>query len=222
MRETVMTQPTQPFSPPNAVTEPHLQADTDLFNAIVDRSAVRCRLKHPIDNSTIEVLETANSKIAYPWNPSLPESADFFNYLETGSPLDAFDAAEIDSQANRFFSQLDQLWDNSLQTVLARKFASVPQEILRTIAQQAAQLSRQGDQLVDQLAQCVQAALPQWGLEDLQVLSRPLAYAMRGDAPESPLLSRDWQTLSTTEQAKLSLTIARYAIDELQRSGESR
>jgi hypothetical protein len=225
MRETVMTQSAKPLSPPKAVTEPRLQADTDLFNAIVDREAVRCAIKHPIDSSTIEVLETANSKIAYPWNPGLPESADFFNHLATASPLDAFDANEIDSQADRFFSQLDQLWDNSLQTVLARKFASVPQEILRTIAQQAENLSRQGDQLVDQLAQCVQAAMPQWALEDLQVLSRPLAYAMRGTAPElptdSPLANRDWQTLSTTEQAKLSLTIARYAIDELARSDES-
>jgi hypothetical protein len=220
MRETVMTQPANHTSNPKALATHIVQADTDLFNAIVDREAVRCHLKHPIDTSTIEVMETANSKIAYPWNPSLPESADFFNHVDAASPLDAFTDAEIDQRANSFFSQLDQLWDNSLHSVLARKFASVPQDIRRTIAQQAEQLLTQGDQLVDQLAQCVQAALPQWALEDLQVLSRPLAYAMRGDAPESPLLTRDWQTLSATEQAKLSLSIARYAIDELQKTSE--
>jgi hypothetical protein len=218
MRETVMTQPANHTSTPKALATHIVQADTDLFNAIVDREAVRCNLKHPIDTSTIEVIETAHSKIAYPWNPSLPESADFFNHVATASPIDAFTDAEIDQQASSFFSQLDQLWDNSLHTILARKFASVPQDIRRTIVQQAEQLLTQGDQLVDQLAQCVQAALPQWALEDLQVLSRPLAYAMRGDVAESPLLSRDWQTLSATEQAKLSLSIARYAIDELQKT----
>lgn len=215
-----MTQPANHASNPNTVADHSVQADTDLFNAIVDRDAVRCQLKHPIDTSTIEVMETANSKIAYPWNPSLPESADFFNHVDAASPLDAFTDAEIDQRANRFFSQLDQLWDNSLHSVLARKFASVPQDVLRTIAQQASQLLHQGDQLVDQLAQCVQAALPQWGLEDLQVLSRPMAFAMRGEADLSPLLTRDWQTLSSTEQAKLSLAIARYAIDELQKTSE--
>ncbi len=217
-----MTQPANHTSNPRTWAANIVQADTDLFNAIVDRDAVRCDLKHPIDTSTIEVMETASSKISYPWNPSLPESADFFNHVAATSPLDAFTDTEIDQRASGFFSQLDQLWDNSLHTVLARKFASVPQDIRRTIAQQAELLLTQGDQLVDQLAQCVQAALPQWGLEDLQVLSRPLAFAMRGETTESPLLSRDWQTLSATEQAKLSLVIARYAIDELQKtSGQS-
>jgi hypothetical protein len=202
----------------NNVPNP-LQADTDLFNAIVDREAVRCAIKHPIDRSTISVIETANSKIAYPWNPSLPESEAFFNNLvDSGEPLDAFTAAEIDQQAQGFFSQLDQLWDDSLATVLARKFATVPQTVLQTIAANAAQLLNQGDQLVDQLAQCVQSALPHWAIEDLQVLSRPMAFAMRGEVTESPLLNRDWQTLSATEQAKLSLTIARYAIDELNKT----
>jgi hypothetical protein len=196
-----------------------IQADTDLFNAIVDRDAVRCAIKHPIDSSTISVVETAHSKIAYPWNPGLPESEAFFNNLvDHGSPLDAFSDAEIDQQAQGFFQQLDQLWGDSLSTVLARKFATVPQAVLQAIATNASALLNQGDQLVDQLAQCVQAALPHWAIEDLQVLSRPMAFAMRGEVTESPLLNRDWQTLSATEQAKLSLTIARYAIDELNKT----
>jgi hypothetical protein len=224
MRETVMTQPTQPImptpvNPTPANLTPANQVDTDLFNAIVDREAVRCAIKHPIDRSTISVSEIAQSKIAYPWNPGLPESEAFFsNLIDSGSPLDAFTDTEIDQQAQGFFSQLDQLWDNSLAAVLARKFATVPQDVLRSIATNATQLLNQGDQLVDQLAQCVQAALPQWAIEDLQVLSRPMAFAMRGEVTESPLLNRDWQTLSSTEQAKLSLTIARYAIDELNKT----
>ncbi|MBE9028266.1 hypothetical protein IQ266_00665 [filamentous cyanobacterium LEGE 11480] len=212
-----MTQHSNQYSNPESVPDNVVQAESDLFNAIVNRDDVRCEIKHPIDASTIEIAEIADSKIAYPWNPVLPESSNFFNYLDidADTPLNAFDDAEIEQQSSNFFNQLDQLWDSTVQTALTRKFASVPQQILNSIAAQAEQLLNQGDNLADQLANCVQSALPNWAIEDLQVLARPMAYAMRGDTQTSPLLNRDWQTLSATEQAKLSLTIARYAIDEL-------
>ncbi len=196
------------------------QTEADLFSAIIRRDEVHCRIQQPIERSTVTIGETAHSKIAYPWDPSLPESADFFNHLDAASPLNNLEAADIDQQANRFFDQLDQLWDKSLDTVLARKFASVPQTILAAIAQQATQLLHQGDDLIDQLAQCAHSAMPQWAIEDLQVLARPMAYAMRGENQSAALLQRDWQTLSTIEQAKLSLAIARYAIAELNQAPE--
>lgn len=191
------------------------QAEADLFSAIVNQDDLRWPIQQAIDASTIRLTETPHGKISYPWDPSLPESCDFFNHLDATSPLNAFAEADIDQQAISFFNQLDQLWDVSLEAVLARKFATVPQAILSTIAQQAEQLQQQGANLIDQLAQCVQSALPQWEIEDLQVLARPLACAMRGAGQDVVLLKRDWQTLSATEQAKLSLAIARYAIDEL-------
>jgi hypothetical protein len=208
-----MTQSANSSSQPAA--DAARQTDSDLFNAIVNCDDVRCDLRYPIDRSTIEVRDSANSKIAYPWNPTLPESADFFNQIEQPELLDAFDSSELNQQASQFFGALDQLWNDRWQDQLCRKFATVPQDLVATIAAQVEQLHTQGNQLLDQLALSVQAALPQWELEDLRVLSRPLAYAMRSEAPESPLLNRDWQTLSTTEQAKLSLLIARYAADQL-------
>jgi hypothetical protein len=208
-----MTQSANSSSQPGA--DAARQTDSDLFNAIVNCDDVRCDLRYPIDRSTIEVRDSANSKIAYPWNPTLPESADFFNQIEQPELLDAFDSSELNQQASQFFGALDQLWNDRWQDQLCRKFATVPQDLVATIAAQVEQLHTQGNQLLDQLALSVQAALPQWELEDLRVLSRPLAYAMRSEAPESPLLNRDWQTLSTTEQAKLSLLIARYAADQL-------
>ncbi|NJN49681.1 MAG: hypothetical protein HC805_07850 [Alkalinema sp. RL_2_19] len=213
-----MTQHADQYSNPEAVPDQITQLESELFNAIVNREDVRCEIKHPIDASTIEIAATADSKIVYPWNPSLPESGEFFNCLAAAAPLNAFDEGEIDQQANAFFNQLDQLWGNSVQTALTRKFASVPQTVLTTIATQAEQMLVQGDHLIDQLAHCVQAALPHWAIEDLQVLARPMVYAMRGDSPESTLIDRDWQTLSATEQAKLSLAIARYAVDELNKT----
>lgn len=200
---------------PRPPANPSVQTDSDLFNAIVNCEDVRCDLRYPIDRSTIEVRDSANSKIAYPWNPTLPESADFFNQIELPELLDAFDVSELDHQAHQLFATLDQLWNDRLQAQLHRKFATVPQDVLTTIAAQVEQLRDQGNQLLDQLALAVQAALPQWDLEDLRVLSRPLAYAMRSETLESPLLQRDWNSLSTTEQAKLSLVIARYAVDQL-------
>ncbi|MFM2432269.1 MAG: hypothetical protein RLZZ511_3483 [Cyanobacteriota bacterium] len=208
-----MTQSANSSSQPAA--DAARQTDSDLFNAIVNCDDVRCDLRYPIDRSTIEVRDSANSKIAYPWNPTLPESADFFNQIEQPELLDAFDSSELNQQASQFFGALDQLWNDRWQDQLCRKFATVPQDLVATIAAQVEQLHTKGNQLLDQLALSVQAALPQWELEDLRVLSRPLAYAMRSEAPESPLLNRDWQTLSTTEQAKLSLLIARYAADQL-------
>lgn len=222
IRATVMTHESNPttnskkFSPDKSI-----QAEADLFNAIIDGEGVRCELKQPIDASAIHVSEQSSSKIRYPWNPGQPESGDFFNYPLDDSPLHAFDASEVNQQAEHLFSQLDQLWDTSLQSVLKRKFNTVPQTVLATIAAQAETLFQTGDNLIDQLATCVQAAIPQWGVEDLQVLARPVAYAMRGETQESDLFKRNWQTLSATEQAKLSLMIANYAIQELSRSPQS-
>jgi hypothetical protein len=73
--------------------------------------------------------------------------------------------------------------------------------------------------------QCVQDALPNLAEDDLYVLARPLAYAMRGnDAPIESTLERvrsiEWDALSDVEQARLSLAIARFALAELEERRE--
>lgn len=190
------------------------QAEVDLFNALINSAEVSLDLRNPVDTSAIEIKETPNSKIAYPWNPAAVESGDFFNQIET-DVLHCFDDSEIEQQAADFFNGLNQIWEKSLQTTLARKFATVPQAILAQIADRAAQVAQTGNSLIDQLADCVQSVLPQWNVEDLQVLARPVAFAMRGDTVESPFMNRNWTDLSETEQAKLSITIARYALSQL-------
>ncbi len=217
---TTNSNPKQSHPIPSQFAEPQLAepAEADLFNALADSDDVRWELRHPIDESIVEVMERPSSKISYPWNPANPNSEAYFQQLDADSLLNSFAPNELDRQAHDFFNGLDQLWEKSLQTTLTRKFSTVPQAILAQIAQQASQVAQTSNSLIDQLAECVQAALPQWNLEDLQVLARPMAYAMRGEQPEAiaPSATKDWATLSATEQAKLSLTIARYALSQLE------
>ncbi|MCY7276196.1 MAG: hypothetical protein LH702_21280, partial [Phormidesmis sp. CAN_BIN44] len=106
-------------------------------------------------------------------------------------------------------------------TTLAQKFASVPQTLLAAIARQAQKVVETSNSLADQLVQCVQDVLPTWADDDLQVLARPLAYAMRSDGADvvdatvNSVRPIAWNDLSETEQARMSLAIARYAIDQL-------
>jgi hypothetical protein len=61
------------------------------------------------------------------------------------------------------------------------------------------------------MVQCVQELLPEWGEDVLQVWARPLASAMRGSEAE---IARpvEWDELSESERARLSLAVARYAL----------
>jgi hypothetical protein len=105
-----------------------------------------------------------------------------------------------------------------LQGLLAQKFAArVPQDILKTIAQKAYKTVTSPLPLAERLVNCVQDALPSWDMDDLLVLARPLAYAMRNAEANDPvaqqsMLSTQWSDLSEVEQARLSLVIAHYAL----------
>jgi len=125
---------------------------------------------------------------------------------------------------------LDAAWD-SLQpqelaavfpTNLFQQFASqVPSGWLQQIRQRASQAIAQGNSLADQLVYCVNDLLPSFMDEDLQVLARPFAYAMRS-GEEADLLDGtlqsvrrdDWEQLNDIEKARLSLAIARYILSE--------
>jgi hypothetical protein len=199
------------------------QVEQDLANALLqtDEVILRWEPTEPIDMAEVEVVENPHGKIPYPWNPADSASETFFAELEQSFSLDDWQDTEIAARSMAFFSHLDQLWStNSLQTMLAQKFAEMPQALLNAIAHQAQQIAEASNSLADQLVQCVQEILPAWADEDLQVLARPLAYAMRdeSDAIESTLKSIrpvEWTELSETEQAKMSLAVARYAIDQL-------
>lgn len=177
----------------------------------------------------MEELETEEA-ISYPFNPSDPETESYFEMLEQEVLETGWSMDDLTEQGQILSDRVEQLWSafptsiedlptEALSSILSQRFAArVPQQLLQNIAQRAQQVVSQNLSLADQLVQCVQDCLPNWGEDDLQVFARPLAFAMR--SPETEVLesalqsirSASWTDLSEIEQARLSLVIARYAI----------
>ncbi len=144
---------------------------------------------------------------------------------------------ELTSRSQEFYHHLDSLWarttiqDNHttkfltadhLQEILHSTFAAaVPPIWLETIAKKAANIFSSSQSTGEKLVECVQDVLPNWGIEDLLVLARPFAYAMRSSKQQNVLSlinnlnHQEWDNLSETEQAKYSLAIAYYALTQL-------
>lgn len=192
----------------------------------------------------LELLQVLLSDDAYPWTIE-PENAhqQYFEQLESTwtQDLSEDDNAAIASTGQEFFQQLDQAWANAdaallektqpvvsanpiatIQSVLTEQFQDrVPADLIQTLTQKAQHFASQPLSLAEQLVQSVQDVLPEWGVEDLQVLARPYAFAMRGpetDKLEVALRSvryAAWTELSGVEQARLSLAIARYTLSQM-------
>jgi len=131
--------------------------------------------------------------------------------------------SDVEAGYEAFSQILETMWTDAPLSACLQKFATrAPQRILSAIAHQAEAVVGSKISLSEQLVQCVQDLLPEWGVEDLNVLARPLAYAMRDT--QSDMLAttlqtvpdQDWETLSQLERARLTLAIARYAIDQAQ------
>ncbi|MEG4025669.1 MULTISPECIES: hypothetical protein [unclassified Microcoleus] len=171
----------------------------------------------------MELLTTiVQTDVAYPWNPAQLESESYLAALEQEFALsDSFSDSDIALKSQVLFAQLEQVWlTTALQKSLREKFARVPQDFLASIAQSVQNATVKYQSLADQMVECVLDILPQWGEEDLQVLARPLAYAMRDVDSEAGELvmatKRPWAQLSEIEQARVSLAVARYAISQLE------
>ncbi|CAA9364319.1 hypothetical protein AVDCRST_MAG84-3706 [uncultured Microcoleus sp.] len=170
----------------------------------------------------MELLATiVQTDVAYPWNPAQLESESYLAALEQEFALsDSFSDSDIAQKSQVLFAQLEQVWlATALQKSLREKFARVPQDFLARIAQSVQNATVKYQSLADQMVECVLDILPQWAEEDLQVLARPLAYAMRDVDSEGAELvmatRRPWAELSEIEQARVSLAVARYAISQL-------
>jgi len=184
------------------------------------------------DFSTVhsELLEALlqSEEIVYPWNPAEPEAEVYFSELEQDFEREGWLDGEINQRSQQLFSHLDACWTtipdaDELKASLFEKFATrIPQDWLEAIAQKAHQMASSSLSLADQLVECVQELLPNWAEEDLLVVARPFAYAMRGtpDAAVDNTLSTvkqpEWTKLSAREQAQLTMAIARYAIAQLE------
>jgi hypothetical protein len=193
------------------------QIENDLVQAHLDAEGI---VIHPnaTDAAMIQDQEIPTAKISYPWNPAEPEAEGFFNELEQEFSFDdLWQPEELTQRSQAFFSRLDELWNEvSLEKTLARQFAaSIPQDILAKIAQKAQQVISSSTSLRDQLVQCAQEICLNLAVEDLQTLARPYAFEMRSfDRDE---VQGNWQDLSEFQQARMAMSIARYAIHELQK-----
>lgn len=167
---------------------------------------------------------------AYPWEPQDPATESYYAALEAELPED-FSADNRET----FWSLLDAQWQKFDQPLnpaasavaLLEQFQSFPRQLLADIAARATQLAQNLTQeagaeaavatttLADHLVQCVQQAFPNWSVDDLYVLARPYAYAMRSTTA-APTPEGDWEQLSELEQVRLSLAVAKAALEQQQ------
>ncbi|MBE7382207.1 MAG: hypothetical protein F6J95_012450 [Leptolyngbya sp. SIO1E4] len=167
----------------------------------------------------------------YPWNPADPATTAYLDQLEATFEPGNLSEDIFESQWRRLSQQAEQLWSshtNSLAVSLIQKFESrMPIQLLRQLAANVEAATNSGQTLMDQLVNCVQDVVQGWDPEDLRVMARPLAMAMRdghGEVLEVTLRSiqqTEWDNLSEVEQARLSLAIARYALGEVSQQSES-
>ncbi len=179
----------------------------------------------------LELLELLDQvEVPYPWNPTGIDTEAYFSTVEAEiSPLWLTDEAEFVPQAQTAIAAFERLWAThpsetsvmeKVRAALLQKFGTqVPSSWLEAIADRAQTLTSGETSIAQRLVQCVTELLPQWTPEDLQVLARPFAYAMRGESLDSTVTTisqKTWSNLSEIEKARLSLAIARYAVSELE------
>ncbi len=177
----------------------------------------------------------------YCWNTAHPESEAYFTALEAAFPFDELLDMDIEARSQALFTQLDQLWErevpeasteiatshSDILATLCQKFASrVPQVTLALIAKTAKDLVSSNLCLAERLVRCVNELSIGWTEEDLLVMARPLAYAMRGAETEAietfleKVREVPFEELSPMEKARLSLAISRYAFAELETTND--
>ncbi len=170
----------------------------------------------------------ASATLDYPWNPAEPETADYYAESDRHFSFDDWSDAEIEERSQSFFTQIQSCWADAPSPepeakptaidALTDKFgARVPQQWLAAIATKVNNLATSNLEPVEQLVQSVQELLSNWATEDLLVIARPYAYAMRCDPgvsdPDRLVRPLEWTELSELERAKLTILIAQYAID---------
>lgn len=168
----------------------------------------------------------APSTANYPWNPADPDTESYYNQTDGNFSLDDWSDEEISQKSQSFFTNIHSCWEDAASSepaispiaALTAKFgARVPQQWLSQIAANVSNLATSNLEPVEQLVQSVQDLLSNWATDDLLVMARPYAYAMRCnpgvDNPENIVRPLDWTELSEVERAKFTILIAQYAID---------
>ncbi len=173
------------------------------------------------------ILDTEQSA---PW--LAPEAAEEYTaQLETAGQMLEVSDEEAARGWQKLSATLSQMWGDatsqtSLLTQLQAKFAErVPSDLLAIISEKAQQVAQSGQPMARQLITCVQDSFTTLAEADLQVIARPMAYAMRGSSADElvdmiiqSVRQDDWQSLSPIEQARLGLAAARYAITHTEKT----
>jgi hypothetical protein len=164
--------------------------------------------------------------IEYPWNPADPDTADYYAQTDRQFSLDDWSEAEIAEKSRSLYEQIQSVWETpavgavSPLAALTDKFGTrVPHQWLAQIAANVSKIATSNLEPVDRLVGSVQDLLANWATEDLLVMARPYAFAMRCDLgvddPDKIVRPLAWAELSELERAKLTILIAQYAIDAL-------
>lgn len=174
----------------------------------------------------------------YPWNPANDQSDAYFQKLAAPLHSDLELMEGLDQQGEGFYHSLDQIWtqvynskadrderpSKSVRTTLNDIFGTfVPSHWLDQIMETAKKTFHDMEHSTsEKIVGCVQSLLPDWDMEDLLVLARPIAYSMRSGQQEKSdvsihklihnLPSRNWTELSEVERAKICLVVADYAL----------
>jgi hypothetical protein len=164
----------------------------------------------------------AEPTVNYPWNPAEPDTADYYLEADRHFSLDDWSDVEIGQRSRLFLAKIQSCWENTPTPELAlsplaaliEKFGTkVPQQWLSQIAANVTSLAANNLEPIEHLVQSVQDLLPNWATDDLLVMARPHAYAMRGSSTVDHLKDVDWTELSELERAKLTILIAQSVIN---------
>ncbi|NEQ43314.1 MAG: hypothetical protein F6K00_07035 [Leptolyngbya sp. SIOISBB] len=161
-----------------------------------------------------------------PWHPYSSATTQYLDQLEQDVVNDLGDDLAMASQWSQVSALAAALWEapeTSLLKTLTQKFGTrMPQQLLAQLATQVQEAASSGQALIDQMVTATQAIVTDFAADDLQVMARPMALAMRSGADDpadsvaQSIRTVEWSELSALEQARLSLAIARYALTELE------
>ena len=159
----------------------------------------------------LDLLETVlfGEDVTYPWNPG--ECEDLDDTAAFCDPLKV-DDLNLGDRSPIFFAQLDSCM---IYAQLCERFGSqVPAPLLKRLCSLAKQTSSREISRLDQLIACVQPLLPHSTTEELQALAGPFAAGMNAEPPDYPV-GQPWEQLSRLEQARLSVAIAHFTLQQL-------
>jgi hypothetical protein len=159
----------------------------------------------------LDLLETVlfGEDITYPWNPG--ECEDLDDTPAFCDPLKV-DDLNLGDRSPIFFAQLDSCM---IYAQLCERFGpQVPAPLLQRLYNLAKQSSRRDLSPLDRLVACVQPLLPNSTTEELQALAGPFATGIDGETLDYSL-NPPWEERSSLDQARLSLAIAHFTLQQL-------